>query len=500
MLWAAAARRHWARPWAPVALAVALAWLVRVPFLQRIAYPDEGGLLLVAGAWHADGPELYGRLFVDRPPLLLVFFRLAHELGGLLAVRLLGLCVIGGLVAAAGRAGWLLAGRRGATWAALVAAALASNPILGALEVNGELIGASLVLGSCALALDGVRRGEGRLRWLLLLTAGVLASSAPLVKQNLVDGLVFVGVLVLATAWRDQWGLSRTARGFAALGAGAVLPVAATCVWVLVWGPGLGVLWETLVQFRLSAAEVIASTSSPSTQRRLVQLPVVALVSGLLPVLVVALWFARRRRDDPVLVATVALLLTEVGGALMGGSYWTHYLIALVPAAALLTGLAARAGPRPRVVGVTVAAAVASAVVGGVVALTPPVTRVSADEAAVADWLREASRPGDSGAVTYGHANILESAGLRPGYRQLWSLPVRTLDPRLRELSRTVRSPRGPVWLVEGTPLDMWGLDPHGRVQRTIERHYREVATICDIPVYLKRGARRQLPPVPECP
>ncbi|HQR28267.1 MAG TPA: hypothetical protein PLP61_14595 [Nocardioides sp.] len=499
MPWAAAARRHWARPWAPVALAVGLAWLLRLPFLQRIAYPDEGGLLLVAGAWHAGGPELYGRLFVDRPPLLLLFFRLGHELGGLLAVRVLGLAVIALLVAAAGRVGWLMAGRRGATWAALVAAGLTSNPVLGALEVNGELIGASLVLGSGALALDAVRREDGRRSRLLLLAAGLLASSAPLVKQNLVDGLVFVGVLVLATAWRDRWGLPRTAREVGALGAGAVLPVVATCVWALAWGPGLGVLWETLVQFRLSAAEVIASSSSSSTQRRLVQLPMVALVSGLLPVLVVALWFARRRRDDPVLVATVALLLTEVAGALMGGNYWTHYLIALVPAAALLTGLAARAGSHPRVMGVTVAAVVASAVVGGVVALTPPVTRVSADETAVADWLRQASRPGDSGAVTYGRANILESAGLRPGYRQLWSLPVRTLDPRLRELSRSVRSPRGPVWLIEGTPLDTWGLDPGGRVQRAVERHYREVATVCDIAVYLKRGATRDLPPVPDC-
>ena len=55
--------------------------------------------------------------FIDRPPLRLLFFRLADALGG------------------------LLAGRRGATWSAPVGAALVSNPVLCALEINAELLG-----------------------------------------------------------------------------------------------------------------------------------------------------------------------------------------------------------------------------------------------------------------------------------------------------------------------------------------------------------------------
>ena len=74
------------------ALAVLLAMVLRVPFVGDLPYPDEGGLLLVARHWHNGGPNLYGRLFVDRPPLLLRFWRTADLFGGIEPARLLG-CV-----------------------------------------------------------------------------------------------------------------------------------------------------------------------------------------------------------------------------------------------------------------------------------------------------------------------------------------------------------------------------------------------------------------------
>src|SRR6188472_3226410 len=105
-----------------VTLAVGLALLLRLPFLHRLAFPDEAGLLIVAQNWHEGGTNLYGTLFVDRPPLLLAFWQVADALGGVEAARLMGLLAVAVVVAAAGWIGHTLAGRRGTAWAALAAA------------------------------------------------------------------------------------------------------------------------------------------------------------------------------------------------------------------------------------------------------------------------------------------------------------------------------------------------------------------------------------------
>ena len=52
--------------WRPTALAVVLAVAARSLSLTNLAYPDEGGLLLVARQWHHSSPGLYGHLWVDR--------------------------------------------------------------------------------------------------------------------------------------------------------------------------------------------------------------------------------------------------------------------------------------------------------------------------------------------------------------------------------------------------------------------------------------------------
>jgi len=97
-----------------VGLATLLAVGLRIPYLPHPLSPDEGGYLLVARQWDGAGPHLYGELWVDRPPLLLAFDRLADAVGGVLALRLLACVVVVALVALAGWVGWLLAGSRGA--------------------------------------------------------------------------------------------------------------------------------------------------------------------------------------------------------------------------------------------------------------------------------------------------------------------------------------------------------------------------------------------------
>src|SRR6476646_1707873 len=85
-----------------VALAVVLVTVLRLPFLHRFPYPDEAGMLIVAANWHEGGTNLYGTLFVDRPPLLLLFYKTADILGGVDAARLMGLVAAAVAVVVAG--------------------------------------------------------------------------------------------------------------------------------------------------------------------------------------------------------------------------------------------------------------------------------------------------------------------------------------------------------------------------------------------------------------
>lgn len=479
--------------------AILLALALRLPFLQHVAYPDEGGMILVVRHWHEGGPSLYGTLFVDRPPGLLLFWKLAVALGGLQAGRVLALLTTAILVAAAAGCGHLLAGRRGTAWAALVAAALAGNPLLGTVEVNAELIGAPLTMLGCLALLTAVRRPAGRRDDLLLLLSGAAAAGALLVKQNLADAFVLGVVVAVSGAATGAWTRGRALR-IVALGAtGALVPVAATVIWAATEGPGVRALWFTLYQFRVDAAAVMVGHSAAENSARAVGLLGLTLLSGIALVVLSGLWALapRARRADPVTLGVLSMLAFEVVAVALGGSYWSHYLVGLVPGVALVTAAAAAAERRRLPVLPGVAVVLASAVVATTIraaAYAPPEAHLGR---AVAGWLQAASRPGDTAVVAYGRADILEAAGLTPGYPYLWTLPMRTLDPDLDRLVRRLSGPRAPTWVVQTSPLDSWGIDPHARMAHALAAHYRLVETVCRVPVYLHRGVHRDLPPVP---
>jgi len=489
------------RPSLPVIVAglVVLGTLLRLPFLGLFPMPDESGLLIVASHWRDGGPMMYGHLFVDRPPGLIAFYALAHALGGIAAARWMGMLLVALLVVAASRVGLLLGGRRGAIWAGIAAVALATNRATGAQEINAELIGVPFIVAGIALGLDAVRREHAATRQAaLLLGAGLLVMAGPAVKQNLMDGVVFLVVIVVAQAWhlRSGWRHALSSLGLLA-GGMALLPVA-VMVWFVVDGPGLSVVWQTLYGFRVEAGRVISDGSLVAVGARMRQLPVLALSSGLVTLLLAGAWALRRWLSHPVVLATGAALAVEIAGVALGGSYWAHYLIALIPGVVLVVAAASAMvkGTVPMVLAVAFALTstvvdTASAVVG------TPVDQQDLRDRAVTSWLEDAHLPGDTGLVTYGQAQVLEASGLRPGYPYLWSLPARTLDPDLHRLTRGLHAQAGPDWVVVWLPVDTWGLDPHGLVAKELTRHYRLVATVCDVPIYLKSGEYRSLPPVP---
>src|SRR5690242_8307628 len=104
-------------------LMVLVMLLIRAPFLFRPLESDEGGFLVVADQWDNGGSSLYGNQWVDRPPLLLLTFKLAAAWGGSpLVVHLFAAVFNTVLICAAWWAGRIINDDKGAVAAAVVAA------------------------------------------------------------------------------------------------------------------------------------------------------------------------------------------------------------------------------------------------------------------------------------------------------------------------------------------------------------------------------------------
>jgi len=476
-----------------------LTGVLHLLFLAGDLQPDEGGYLVVARHWQTAGPLLYGDAWVDRPPGLLVLFGLAGDLGPH-GVRLLATGVAMLLVLAAGWGGWAAGGGRAARWSTVSAAALAASPLLGAYELDGELLAAPLVMVSVAGVLHATRVDSAwQTRMLLAVVSGAGATYAVLVKQNFVDGLAFAGVL-LAVHWlrasvprRD---VLRIAGAFA-LGAGAV--VAALLFWAH-QNDRLAQLWYAMYGFRVDALGVLDTGPLTAPELRLLGLLGLGVAGGVLYLGAGALALLRRdvARGRPVPTALAATSCVEAMGVSLGASYWPHYLVQLVPMVALGCGLvAARSGVGSlRLRGlVTLAAAttlVAAPVVAGVDAVQ------GNDATRVGEWLAASARPQDTAVVTYSHPNVLEASGLTSPYPYLWSLPVRTLDPDLSRLRRLLAGPDAPTWLVRWDRFDDWGLGASGRLAATVARHYRRFDRVCGHAVWVHDGARRTAAPAPD--
>ena len=367
---------------------------------------------------------------------------------------------------------------------ALTAAVFVANPLFGRGAVNGELLALPLVLLGLAALLHARQWAAHRETGTLWAAAGAAAMGAALVKQNFIDVFLVAGVLLVVPAAGVR--CVRAAAAFT-LGAATVLVV------VLLYAGSRGTdptgLWEAVVRFRLDAGRVIDSAASGATPTRAARLGLVLALSGGLALLVLGgrrLFRATTSDGIDLRLATGILVLWELVSMAAGGSYWLHYLLALVPGLVVVTTLAVDTSDRmleswarwrPRALGY---AAVVSAVAVVVVAVHPVPTHER-----VSDYLVEHKTSDDTAVVAFGKPDILYGAGMSSPYPLLWSLPVRVLDPHLQQLTRLLDSSERPTWLVTGNHgISGWGLHPSRRLLDLFERHYRPVARIDDEVIY----------------
>ena len=361
---------------------------------------------------------------------------------------------------------WRLAG----FLAAATAAIYLSTPLFQAMQVDGELLAVPFVLAGILVLVRSARATSPRAAYAGSVAAGALATCAVLVKQNMADVFVVAAVLLVSVALRGQWrdaGCRTVAFGSGALGmVAAALLVSATR------GTSPASLADALVTFRAQAARVIHTSANSATPARFHTLIVALLVSGVPVVVALAVGAFRRPLTGPDLRwAALVLLSWELTGAALGGSYWHHYLLALVPGLVLLT--AATRTTRAMRWGL-VLATVSTLLALGAFSLAPPVA--GADQA-VSAYLRSHSAPRDTVVVAFGHPNLVHDAGLTSPYEHLWSLSVRVRDPQLRELAGVLTGPDAPRWVVvSGDSLATWGVDATA-AQTVLDQRYQEVTS-----------------------
>jgi hypothetical protein len=506
-----------------VLLVVTAVVLVRLSYLDAPLKSDEGGYLVVARAWHLGGPHLYGHYWVDRPPLLFAIYKVATLLPWHLAIRLLAIGFVLLFVLAATWAGRQVGGSRGARWAAAVGGALMISPALWTQFADGELLAAPLVMTSIALTLSAVRHTGWSCLGLAAL-AGFVGASAVMVKQNFVDALVFAVVLVLVSM--VQRALS-AARGLLVLAGGllGVLVVLLVAGWYAVAsGAGVRALWFAMYGFRVSAFDLIVDQGLHAPRERAVALAALALVSGIVPMLVVLAGRAARHRASGPPVAWALGLAAAAGilSVMAGGNYWPHYLIQLAPVTALAAGLwAGRSGSVRWVSRFVVGSALVSL---AVLTLSGAKDVGRVDGVRIGDWIADSSHHGDTATVMFGHAEVQQATGLPSPYPYMWGLPVRTLDPHHERMVHLLAGPRAPTWVVVWQSPTPRHLGPHGVVfhphrhgglqrlryrvlhpgrhgalHRELRLHYRLLRRFCGRNVWLHDGVRRHLAPTPHC-
>jgi hypothetical protein len=175
-------------------------------------------------------------------------------------------------------------------------------------------------------------------------------------------------------------------------------------------------------------------------------------------------------------------LVAAFAGFNVGGLYWPHYYVQLVPPLALLAGIAASC-IRARPLGLALAAAAVAPValtltswipdlLGGTHSKIPFANSYSRDKK-IARFITRHSTPADTIYALTSEGDLYFIADRTAGYKYLWGHPLREIHGALAGLRATLAGTRRPKFVILYRNPGL--VDPTGRLTAAVERNYRLV-------------------------
>ncbi len=394
-------------------------------------------------------------------------------------------------------AAWALAGRRAAVLAAALFAVLSPAPHLEGFTANGELLATAATTSAVALGAWWSVNHDQR----LLLLAGIAASTGVLTKQAAVDGLVAVGALVLADAWRRR---RNPLRDLVVFASGAAVPLALAFLHGL--AIGLDDWWFAVASHRTQMDSLINGLYDTHRAEFFQSLGPFRRDLGLLmPLAVVGLVAVARRHR---LTLPLVWLLTATFGVAVGGVFHPHYWVQVAAPLALLAALgldlvATRWRAAARVLG-------AVALVVPLAYSIPVYTARTADRVSeltsadprhvaaqeVGEAVAAITEPDERVAVLWTNAAIYWYADRASPFRHMWFAPLRDFEGAAEIARATIIGP-GPPPAAIVVATEPTAFDPDGQIARLLARRYRLVDVVAGNRIYRLRPALPEQPSVP---
>ncbi len=466
-------------------LCASLVVVLRAPFLNVPLGIDEGGDAFVARAWNTTQGSMYGRSWLDRPPLLVLAYKLG-VIGGDHGVRVLGIVAAVLLVAGTMLIAYRISGPRAARITGLITAVMSSSVVLGAVFTGNELL-ATVPVTFSIVALVCSRGSDRQHAWLFM--SGLLASCALLIKQSFGEVLV-AGAVFLLVSWRTRERSGFRVRWALWWSAGVALPLVATFAWFAHYSVGVGSFIYAIAGFRFDSLNLLHnSDQGPIYMLVHLGLPIVIASGCLLLVPWAAAWLYHRRADPQLAFPLAAWVVVGFIGITGGGNYYPHYFIQPLAALAVLAGCALAVTRRRRLFLAT--GSILALLAVGNVAVGTTLQRVDPPQQrtlAVAQYLRSNAHPEDSLYVLYARANLLYYADMPTTYPYAWSTMIRAVPGAEHKLRTMLRTPsQRPTWIVEWQlPSDL-GMDATGETSRLLAENYIETDNICGKPVLIRK-------------
>lgn len=496
--------------WLVIAILLSLA--ARVPFLTIPMIHDEGGYAYAARGWLEGTGRLYDDLWISRPQGIFALYALVFETLGtsVLALRFTAWLFAALTVFAV----WLFGRRwtspRVANLAAILAALLLSWPNFEGFTANAEVF---MGMPAAFAAFWLLRMAQTRWSASQLVGVGVLVGLSTVLKPS--------GIVMLPVAWAVLWMVAGSPRrerlhrtGWVLLGVGIVGAIS------FIHGYFLG--WDNFFYATVTYRLTLQSSATVSLSRHAWAIGSLTYHSAPLVGLLLMTWAFRtrfplralldaaspprrlrmRRPSHPGGLLLATWTIGAVAGIAMGGDWWPHYMIQLVPPVALwlawnIDGFVHALRHWRR--------ALATAMVATLLLLPFAMIAGGRDglltalydhpgypaQAEVAAYIRAHTSPDETIYVAFDQASIYYLSDRKPAYRHLYDQELRALPESYADIIGIISGPDRPVYIISTLHPGPFPDDSRA-FWREVGRYYDLETTIEGVPIYRAKDAPAQ--------